>query len=128
MKKRSAILLALGLVGALAVGGSGVTLGLTGLSTSEASPRTTHAKPIVKTVRRTTTVHRKAPAGPAVVIAGQAASGPSVSAGSSTSAWSDDDGEFENEFENENEVENEVETAGDEGHDEHSGDDLSSTP
>ena len=124
MKKRSAILLALGLVGALAVGGSGVTLGLTGLSTSEASPRTRHAKPIVKTVRRTSTVHRKAPAGPAVLIAVQAASGPSVSAGSSTSAWSDDDGEVENEFENENEVE----AAGDEGHDELSGDDLSSAP
>jgi hypothetical protein len=119
MKKRSAILLALGLVGALAVGGLGVTLGLTGLSTSEASPRTSHVKPIVKTVRRTTTVHRKAPAGPAVIVT-RPAFGSSVS-GASTSTWSDDDGEFENEGENEveNEVENEIE---------HSGDDLSGTP
>ena len=67
MNKRSAMLMAAGLVLTMIIAGIAISAGLTGLSTSAAAPRViqprTH-KPIVKTVRTTRTVHKKAPQAP----------------------------------------------------------------
>jgi hypothetical protein len=71
MNKRSAIAVALGLVAALAIGGFAIATGLTGPETSQASPLVTKAKrqePIVRTVTKTVTIHKKAEAEPAPVI------------------------------------------------------------
>lgn len=65
MKKRSALLVAAGLVLTLIVGGLAVAVGLTGPSVSTAVPRVDRratSEPIVRTVRRTVTVHKKAEA------------------------------------------------------------------
>ncbi len=64
MNKRSAMLMAAGLVLAMVVAGIAITAGLTGPSASAAAPRAVRhhpLKPIVKTVHTTQTVHRKAP-------------------------------------------------------------------
>ena len=61
MNKRSAMMVAAGLVLTLVVGGVAVAVGMVGPSTSAAGPRTVrreHPKPIVKTVKRTVKVHR----------------------------------------------------------------------
>jgi hypothetical protein len=65
MNKRSAMLMAAGLVLTLLVGGVAIAVGLTGPAASAAAPRVIKhhkaPKPIVKTIRKTVTVHRKAP-------------------------------------------------------------------
>ena len=64
MNKRSAMLMAAGLVLTMIVAGVAITAGLTGPSASAAAPRAAHhraPKPIVKTIRKTQTVHKKAP-------------------------------------------------------------------
>ena len=69
MNKRSAMLMAAGLVLTMIVAGVAITAGLTGPSASAAIPATVHhraPKPIVKTIRTTRTVHRAAPQGGAV--------------------------------------------------------------
>jgi hypothetical protein len=66
MNKRSAMLVAAGLVLTLIVGGVAIAVGITGPSSSAAATKTSkhhkHQKPIIKTVRRTVTVHKQAPA------------------------------------------------------------------
>ena len=68
MNKRSAMLMAAGLVLTMIVAGIAITAGLTGPSASAATPRAAHhhaPKPIVKTIHKTETVHKKAPQSPA---------------------------------------------------------------
>jgi hypothetical protein len=66
MKKRSAMLIAAGLVVALAIGAAAMSLSLGTTASAEGS----RARPIVKTVRDTVTIHKKAKGssdGPTVV-------------------------------------------------------------
>jgi len=70
MDKRSAIIVALGLVAALVIGGVGFAMGMTGPAPSLASTR--QPAPEIRTVRRTVTVHRPAASTP--VTAGVTAS------------------------------------------------------
>lgn len=66
MKKRSAMLMAAGLVVALAIGAAAMSLSLGTTASAEGS----RANPIVKTVRDTVTIHKKAEGsndGPTVV-------------------------------------------------------------
>jgi hypothetical protein len=85
MNKRSAIVVALGLVAALVIGGVGFTMGMTGPAASLASVR--DPAPKVRTIHRTVTVHRPAQgSGAAVVGVTQA---PTVVAGA---VGDDDDG------------------------------------
>ena len=68
MNKRSAMLMAAGLVLTLIVGGVAMSIGLTGPTSSEATPRAERrraAAPIVKTVKHTVTVHKRGSATPA---------------------------------------------------------------
>ena len=69
MNKRSAMLMAAGLVLTLIVGGVAMSVGLTGPTPSQAAPRAGHRqkapKPIIKTVKHTVTVHKKGEAVPA---------------------------------------------------------------
>ena len=94
MNKRSALMLSAGLVLTLILGGLAVAAGLTGPSVSNAVPRvqrSSTSEPVVRTVRRTVTVHKKADAKPGQVVqvgAPAATSGPSSSSGTS---GSDDD-------------------------------------
>jgi hypothetical protein len=64
MNKRAAMLMAAGLVMTMLVGGVAIAVGLTGPAASAAGPRLVHhhraPKPIVRTIRKTVTVHRKA--------------------------------------------------------------------
>jgi hypothetical protein len=69
MNKRSAMIVAAGLIVALAAGAYALSLGSTG-PTAAAAAKTAHRhKPIVKTIRRTVTVHQKAPASTHAVVA-----------------------------------------------------------
>jgi hypothetical protein len=91
MNKRSAMLMAAGLVLTLIVGGVAMSIGLTGPTSSEATPRAERrraAAPIVKTVKHTVTVHKRGSAAPAT---GTGTSG-SNSPGSVTRATDDDHG------------------------------------
>jgi hypothetical protein len=90
MNKRSAMMVAAGLVLTLVVGGVAVAVGVVGPSTSAAGPRTVrreHPRPIVKTKKRTVKVHRSGG-----VVAVPVATGSSVSSSlaSSASGPSDD--------------------------------------
>jgi len=75
MNKRSAMLMAAGLVLTLVVGGVAISAGLTGPTASAATPRVVqhhHRKPIVKTFHKTITVHKQAPSSGAVTYAAPA--------------------------------------------------------
>ena len=115
MSKRSAVMVAAGLVLSLIVGGLAVAVGLTGPTVSNAVARTERrsaSDPVVRTVRRTVTVHRKAEAKPAEVVqiaAQSSATGSTVSEGSSGS----DDSYGEDEDHGENEAEDHGEDHGD---------------
>ena len=105
MNKRSALMLSAGLVLTLIVGGLAVATGLTGPSVSNAVPRaqrSSTSEPVVRTVRRTVTVHKKADAEPGQVVqvgAPTATSGPSSSSGTSGS----DDDSYEDSYDDEGE-------------------------
>jgi hypothetical protein len=99
MNKRSAMLMAAGLVFTMIVAGIAITAGLTGPSASAAAPRAARQrapKPIVKTIRSTHTVHKKAPQTQAVTTFSGVApvATPSVSypSPSSTGGYVDDSG------------------------------------
>jgi hypothetical protein len=64
MNRKSAMVIASGLVLALLAGVAAVSLTLDGGSVTAASPITHHVKPIVRTERRTVTIHKKAKATP----------------------------------------------------------------
>jgi hypothetical protein len=96
MNKRSALMLSAGLVLTLIVGGLAVATGLTGPSVSNAVPqaqRSSTSEPVVRTVRRTVTVHKKSDAKPGQVVrvaAPAATSGTSGVSGSSGTSGDDD--------------------------------------
>ncbi len=103
MKKRSAITLAGGLVGALVSGLIGYSLRVGAEASSTATPATLRQSqpgPIVKTITTTITIHRKvkpkAPAGvrivPATVVAAHPATQPVTHTGASATGG-DDSGE-----------------------------------
>ena len=89
MNKRSAMLMAAGLVLTLIVGGVAMSVGLTGPTPSEAGPRaepdTKSPEPIIKTVKRIVTVHKPGATTPATTT------GSSGSAGSPSGSTDDDD-------------------------------------
>lgn len=58
MKPRSAMVVAGGLVLALALAGFGLAMGMTGPSADAKAPRPQHRPPIVHTTTRTITVHK----------------------------------------------------------------------
>ncbi len=89
MNKRSAMMVAAGLVLTLVVGGVAVAVGVVGPSTSAAGPRTVHRqhpKPIVKTKKRTVTIHRSGG-----VVAVPVATGSSVSSQAAPASGSSGD-------------------------------------
>ena len=104
MNRRSAMLVAAGLIFTLIVGGIALAIGLTGPTSSAAAQPRMHLKakrdkPRVRTVRRTVKVHRQAPAPAAVIVAfgssGSAAGSDDTSSGgkgSSGDGTSDDHG------------------------------------
>jgi hypothetical protein len=101
MNKRSAMVLAAGLVAALLAGGAALSFSLTGgTAVAQDAGR---VKPIVKTEHRTVTIHKKAKSKPAEVVTISAPSGSSVS-----SSTSSDDG-YESESSSEDSHESEQE-------------------
>jgi hypothetical protein len=92
MNKRSATMIAVGLAAALLAGVAAVRMTAGGaIPTSAASER---AKPIVRTIDRTITVHRKAKAAPQPAVVMLPAAG-SASSSLATSSFGDDSMEFE---------------------------------
>jgi len=87
MNKRSAMMVAAGLVLTLVVGGVAVAVGMTGPEASSAQPKLTHHKnkPIIKTTKKTVTVHKQAPAQAGAVVTVPAASSGTVSSSSGSS-------------------------------------------
>jgi hypothetical protein len=91
MNKRSAMAIAAGMVVALIVGATAVSIGLGGPGTAAAGTERASGKPVVRTVHRTVTVHRPAKASPearTVVIS-------SAPAPASSSSISEGDDQFE---------------------------------
>jgi hypothetical protein len=97
MNKRSAMLVAAGLVLTMIVGGVALAVGMTGPSSSAAAPRLTrhhkNPKPIVKTIKKTVKVHKKSPqvavAMPAPTTYSSGYTGQSGSSSRSSSGYSD---------------------------------------
>ncbi len=100
MNKRSAMMMAAGLVVALIAGGFALTNGLVGPqpSSAVASGKAATKKPLVRTVRRTVKVHRQARS--------TAASGTATSLVGSSGSWSGDDSYGDDSRENEDSYEN----------------------
>ena len=93
MNKRSALMLSAGLVLTLIVGGLAVATGLTGPSVSNAVPRaqrSSTSEPVVRTVRRTVTVHKKADAKPGQVVRVASPASTSGTSGTSDTSSTDD--------------------------------------
>lgn len=92
MNKRSALLVAAGLILTLVVGGLAVAIGLTGPSVSSAVPRSGRSavEPVVQTVRRTVTVHETADQATGAVVQLAAST-----ASAAPSTGDDDAGEIE---------------------------------
>lgn len=98
MNKRSALMLSAGLVLTLIVGGLAVATGLTGPSVSNAVPRaqrSSASEPLVRTVRRTVTVHKKADAKPGEVVRVEARAATNATNGSDSSDPSGDDDAYD---------------------------------
>ncbi len=90
MKKRSAMTVAAGLVGALLAGVLAMSLGFAG--GPAASAGSTDLKPKVRTIERTVTIHKKAkPKAPQVVMIPAPASSAAQNAPASTAMGSSDD-------------------------------------
>jgi hypothetical protein len=94
MNKRSAMLMAAGLILTLIIGGVAMSVGLTGPTPSEAGPRAERrqtAAPIIKTVKHTLTVHKRGSATQATGTSGSSSAGSvSGSIGDDHSGYSDD--------------------------------------
>lgn len=92
MKKRSALMVAAGLVFTLVVGGLAVAIGITGPTVSGGTPRAARSvEPEVRTVKRTVTVHKKAKAdGSSVVQVADPTATPTSSPSGSDDGSSDD--------------------------------------
>ena len=95
MNKRSAMMVAAGLVLTLVVGGVAVAVGMTGPEASSAQSKLSHKKnkPIIKTTKKTITVHKKgqAPAGAVVTLPAASSGTVSSSSGSSSDSTYGDD-------------------------------------
>lgn len=92
MNKRSAMLVAAGLVLTLMVGGIAVAVGMTGPEASSAHPKlTAHKKnkPIIKTTKKTVTVHKKAQAQAGTVVTVPSTAGGTASSSGSSSSYDD---------------------------------------
>ena len=100
MNKRSAMLVAAGLVLTMIVGGVALAVGMTGPASSAAAPRLSRhhkdPKPIVRTFKKTVKVHKKSPAVAVAMPATTTYSGSSGYGGSSGhsggSSYGSDDG------------------------------------
>jgi len=95
MNKRSAAIVAAGLVAVLALGGFAYSRGLTGpgVSVAAAGERVSHPKPIVRTHTKRMVVHRSAPAPAPRIVYSQAPStfsSPASSSGAQDQSGSDD--------------------------------------
>jgi hypothetical protein len=108
MNKRSAMLVAAGLVAALLAGGTALSFSLAG---GTAVAQDGRVEPIVRTERRTVTIHKKADPKPAQVVT-IAASTPPTDASSSVSSAGDDGFGGETETQHESETEHESESWG----------------
>lgn len=94
MNKRSAMVVAAGLVAALLAGGMALSFSLAGgTAVAQDGGR---VKPIVRTERRTVTIHKQAKAKPAQVVT---ISAPSTSGSSVSSSTGADEDEHESEHE-----------------------------
>jgi hypothetical protein len=95
MNKRSAMAIAAGMVVALMVSASAVSIGLGGPGTASAGTAREAGKPVVRTVHRTVTVHKPAKGSPEArtVVLG------SASAPESSASISEGDDQFEPESE-----------------------------
>jgi hypothetical protein len=111
MNKRSALMLSAALVLTLIVGGLAVATGLTGPTVSNAVPRAERrasSEPVVRTVRRTVTVHKKSDAKPGEVVRVAAPATAAASPGGSSDLSGDDDSyEDDDAYEDEDEHEDE---------------------
>jgi hypothetical protein len=99
MNKRSAAIVAAGLVAVLALGGFAYSRGLTGpgVSVAAAGERVSHPKAIVRTHTKRVVVHRSAPAPAPRIVFSQAASGVEDQRGSDDGVFDDDGEDHENE-------------------------------
>ena len=127
MNKRSAMLMAAGLVLTLIVGGVAMSTGLTGPTPSQAAPRAGQRqkapKPIIKTVKHTVTVHKQGTATPATATATAPATSGSSSAGSLSGSMDDDQGISSDDTQGEDQGDDDSGESGDDhGYDDH-GDD-----
>jgi hypothetical protein len=100
MNKRSAAIVAAGLVAVLTLGGFAFSRGLTGLGVgvATASERVSHSKPIVRTHTKRVVVHRSAPAPAPRIVYSQApstGSSTAVSSSSDNSSYEDSGGDYE---------------------------------
>jgi len=96
MKKRSALMVSAGLVLTLVVGGLAVAIGTTGPTVSNGTPRVSgSAEPLVRTVRRTVTVQKKADQKAGEVVQMAAASATSTPSPSGSDDSSSDDSGYE---------------------------------
>ena len=129
MDKRSALMLSAGLVLTLIVGGLAVATGLTGPSVSNAVPqaqRSSTSEPVVRTVRRTVTVHKKADAKPGQVVrvaAPAATSGTSGVSGSSGTSGDDDAYDDDDDYEDDDSAEEQEDQEDHEDHEDEGNDD-----
>lgn len=121
MNKRSAMLVAAGLVLTLVVGGIAVAVGLTGPEIGSARPRSGREtpSPLVKTTTKTVTVHKKGDATGGGVVAVPGTSSSSVSSASGSS----DDGYVEDESSSDDDEFGDDEFGEHETEDDHSGSD-----
>ncbi len=119
MNKRSAMLIAAGLVAALFAGGTALSFSLAG--GTAAAQDTPRVDPIIRTKHRTITVHEKAKADPGrVVRVSLPPSAPTGSQVSGASGPSGGDDAYEHETEDQ---EHEYQGPDDGGSEDHSGDD-----
>ena len=95
MNKRSAAIVAAGLVAVLALGGFAYSRGLTGpgVSVAAADERVTHLKPIVRTHTKRVVVHRSAPEPAPRIVYSQAASSGAMDQSGYDDGTYDDNGE-----------------------------------
>jgi hypothetical protein len=121
MNKRSALMLSAGLVLTLIVGGLAVATGLTGPTVSNAVPRaqrSSTSEPVVRTVRRTVTVHKKADAKPGQVV--RVAAPAATSGTSGVSGTSGDDDAYDDDgYEDDDSAEEQEDQEDHEDHEDH---------
>lgn len=117
MTKRSAILMAAGLVAALTVGAAALSFGLSGSGTAQAETKA--PDPVVRTIHRTITVEKDAKPAEQQVQVVRLASAPAPAAVSGSDAMSEgeNDDAYEHEGEDSDGAEHESEGSDDSGSD-----------